>query len=553
VHTPFERAWQGKGEFECFWPSLRVQTFNILAPCLAQGSTVARNCSETSPEEHPRAASKQKRNYGVYARSRAPQCREAQSHNFQCNQAFLAWEHRFPRLRTELLQYQPDLLCLQELDATAWTDVRRLLRESGYSDGICSIAKGGANNFVGMFWKLDRLAAIGDHEIIYLKAQGTVTAVIQRLCLVSAAVSGDRSTSFLAVTAHFKAGLKEKNEQDRARQASDLLVVLEMLAKAEENIILTGDFNSHIEPLSFFAPPDCRDGQPQEPLPSLVLPCLESKGFRCAVRETTGRAMSFSQWCMRGDVEIKSAIDHILLRGSSLHAQAALAAPEDAAVIAQGCLPSEAYPSDHMPVVVDIAFREANLSHVMRGYLPTGLQAAQQALSEKELLEIGKELPQEGRVAITEDGFKYVALPKDWQAFCERLCEAAASCYKCSSPEMLHSDRTALEKHLLRKLDTSSEGMSKYHWGFWTPQSPAGLHITLGKHADALNVGKRVRFQVRKLLHFQSRKLGEQSSFEWRFFGARWFTFQVNLVDSVRCEGDEPHISFACFGAKLLQ
>merc|ERR1711920_888836 len=126
----------------------------------------------------------------------------------------------------------------------------------------------------------------------------------------------------------------------------------------------------------------------------------------------------------------------------------------------------------------------------------------------------------------------------------EELLRAAVN-FALADKELLAADRSALEKHLSRR----QEG-SRFEWGFWSPTSSVGLHVTLGKHADGLNVGKRVRFQVKKLLNFLTRKLGQPSASGGpHLFGARWFTFEVTLIDSVRCDGEEPHVSFAVFGA----
>lgn len=285
------------------------------------------------------------------------------------------------------------------------------------------------------------------------------------------------------------------------------------------------------------------------PLGALVLPLAQKHGFRCAVREVSaGEALPFSQWCARGDVEIKSTIDHILLRGPHIHALDALMAPCDSAVISAGCLPNERYPSDHIPVLVDVAFHGSDDGD---GYHPSKQASlipqreAPAPLDEKEVFSLGQELPQDGRVAITEDGFKYVELPKQWQHARESLQEAAAA-FGQNITDIIASDRSALDRHISRKhgMNCATDG----EWEFWSPAATIGLHISLGKHANALNVGKRVRFQLKKLLHFQSRKLGEPSQWSEGLFGARWFTFEVKLIDEVRCEGEEPHISFAVFG-----
>merc|ERR1712150_8102 len=262
----------------------------------------------------------------------------------------------------------------------------------------------------------------------------------------------------------------------------------------------------------------------------------------------------------RCDVEIKSVIDHIFLRGRNITACAALAAPEETAVAAAGCLPNAAHPSDHIPLIVDVGFKEGALNPLCstkpRPAKTTQSQAVIGISCENQLLAWGQDLPHEGRVELTEDGFKYVALPKQWQTARNHFVAIASTVYTASLPEVLAADQLALERQLARRQSVSQNivHLGKMEWGFWSPPSCVGLHISLGKHADSLNVGKRIRFQLKKLLHFQTRKLGEPSKFGGpNMFCARWFTFEVKLIDEVHCDGEEPHISFAVFGVQHLE
>jgi len=573
--TLLERVWKQTVSADLSRTRLRILSFNILAPCLAQGTASPEKdparedeTLELSLGEHSvclaTAACEQSlsresvRTWGVRYTEKQGGCKQL-SHNFKCPASALDWKHRFPMLQTELLQHSPDLLCLQEMDATAWGDCQRLLRAQGYSSGVCSHAKGGANNFVAMFWREGRLRPVDEPEIIYLKAQGTITALMQRLCLVDVSSDGGGGlANFVAVTTHLKAGLKEADEQDRAKQANDLLAVIDRYIVPGEDVLFTGDLNAHLEDLPFYG--GVIGAKSPSALRGLVVPRFLRSGYRCAVHEATDGPMGFSQWCQRCDVEIKSVIDHIFLRGPHFSACAALAAPDDSAVIAAGCLPNPSYPSDHIPVIVDLAvhhpWRAAvegltsdpvvdSSSFIALDALPPSSSVGP-GLSERELLTLGRSLPQDGRVAVTEDGFKYIALPKEWQSAREQLTRAALAFDASSMHEVLSADRAALAKHLSQR-----HADAPFEWGFWPPTSRVGLHVTLGKHADSMGVGKRVRFQVKKLLSFLTRKLGEPSTSGGpNLFGARWFTFEVSLIDSVRCDGEEPHISFAVFGAR---
>jgi len=542
-------SWPALPAFERHWtpamdvPALRVLSFNILAPCLAQGvANDVQADSEQEAEPTSRAASAK---CGVYYAARAPG-KQAMSHNFACGQSVLAWQRRLHQVQRELLQHNPDLLCLQEMDSTAWNSCQKFLIEQGYCKGVCSQGKGGVNNFVALFWREKRLRAVNDPEIVYLTAQGTITAIVQRLEVIHEG-EGKDSETLVAVTTHLKAGLKLKDEQDRAKQVQDLLYVLEQFVREDEAIIFAGDCNSHLEDLHFFPGKDSA-------LPGLVLPQLLKHGFRCAVHEATGKPLAFSQWCLRCDVEIRSVIDHIMIRGPSVVASAALESPDPSVISAAGALPNEMHPSDHIPVIADISLKRlqkatlatetSDSATILHGSSDSAvdLSAIAEIRSEKQLVEFARGLPGNGRVALTEDGFKYVALPKEWQAARCQLAAAAASAYSVCIPEQLAADRAALTRQL------SYRQKSANNFNFSAPASCVGLHISLGKHADQLDVGRRVRFQIKRVLHFSSRKLGEPSS-ATGFCCARWFTYEVSLIDAVRCEGEEPHISFATFGA----
>jgi len=535
IDSAFARSWVRSDSLVSGWRRLRVMSFNILAPCLAQGAGL--ECSVGRTSNTGRGA----RSWGVYPTAKKPMhATQPLTHNFSCSQADLAWEHRLPRLLHELLLPQPDLICLQELDAISWPDIQRALQQRGYCQGISAKAKGGANNFVAMFWKEEVLQAVGESEIVYLKAQGTIAAVIQRFRFRC------EGPEFVAMTTHLKAGLRLKDEQDRSKLVDDLLSVLGNFTKLDDIVFFTGDFNAHLEDLHFFGDYGA-DGASK--LPGLALPRLLKAGFRCAVQEATGgRPLAFSQWCWRSDVEIRSVIDHVLLRGPSLASQASLAAPSEAEVIEAGGLPNARHPSDHIPVVVDIGFEVEPAHAVAQGAALLASPAVQASLSEKYLLRLGQDLPQSGRVALTEDGFKYVSLPKEWQAARQQFVDAAAALHAASMKDVLEADRAALQRNLIKQHGFSQGQLA---WGFWSPPSTVGIHISLGKHADSLGVGRRVRFQVRRLLDFQKRILGAPSS-SVGMFCARWFTYEVALVDEARCEGEEPHISFAIFGARFV-
>lgn len=258
---------------------------------------------------------------------------------FRCPDGALKWAHRWPLIRKLLLEHDPDLLAMQELDlAEERTHVGQVistLEAAGYV-GVTAKKRGRACDGVALFWKRKRFEPVGQAEVWPLR-ESVHVALAQKLRL-------GRQT-FLAVVTHLKAGLNSHAESVRMGQAQSLL---ERIRKAQAPTVLLADLNAHCGDLH------CDSGEKIAPQTYQV---LRDGGFRSAVLEVFGREPQFTCWGGWEDREIRACFDYVLCLGQRIMSIGALAAPLDEDILHHPeRLPNSMYPTDHIPVVVDLLF-----------------------------------------------------------------------------------------------------------------------------------------------------------------------------------------------------
>ena len=180
--------------------------------------------------------------------------------------------------------------------------------------------------------------------------RGEQRVLLQRLRVVTGDGGGDAADgggTFVLATTHLKAGTCGRWEGERAKQAATLLHAVEQFCRADEPVVLGGDFNAHHSPLALD-----NDGKCLEPL---AVPALLRGGFRCAQTEAAGAPHPFSYWAGWVDREVKTCFDHILIRGAGLVAAASLQVPAADEIARGACrLPNAGFPSDHLPLAAEV-------------------------------------------------------------------------------------------------------------------------------------------------------------------------------------------------------
>eukprot|EP00929_Paragymnodinium_shiwhaense_P096194 TRINITY_DN57722_c0_g1_i2.p1 TRINITY_DN57722_c0_g1~~TRINITY_DN57722_c0_g1_i2.p1 ORF type:complete len:308 (-),score=15.74 TRINITY_DN57722_c0_g1_i2:171-1094(-) len=268
---------------------------------------------------------------------------EGTCYTFRCSRALLAWEQRWPMLREIILEHDPDVIGLQEVDCSTGSGakshnlhVRRDLSDAGY-DGTFLRKKGRAVDGLALFWKRKRLRPCSRKLPIELPGSTHVALGIN--------LTLDGEHSFTVCVSHLKAGIRVADEVQRESQAKYLLEQFR-----DQNLILLGDLNGHCRP--FKATHETWIN------PRMYKRLHEDFHLQSAYREVMGREPNFTCWAGLVDREVRGVFDYIMFRKDRFQAKRVLALPSNDDVVACSTrLPNAAHPSDHMPLIADLCCR----------------------------------------------------------------------------------------------------------------------------------------------------------------------------------------------------
>lgn len=342
-------------------PTLRVLSLNILADVLAEGSDGPAECLSQGLDCPPMF-----KTYGVGGVAHSAEQpiragsvitgaaidgvqprRKSESYQFRCSAKSLDWDHRWPLLRSMIIDLQPDIIGLQEVDLGDgeraprhdW-EIRGALAREGY-DGACTRKKGRATDGVAVFWRTSRLQRAGNGKIWPL-GSGVHVALAQPLVF-------NGSWPVLAVSTHLKAGLTAEAEAVRKRQVAELLRRLE----AHVNAVVMADLNAHCRQTEWCRGLQCATAgglvQPE------AYPLITGeRALRSAYREVLNDEPDFTCWGGWANREVRLACDYILFKGEMLQPRSVLQVPtaEDVTRYAER-LPNHDFPTDHIPLAAD--------------------------------------------------------------------------------------------------------------------------------------------------------------------------------------------------------
>lgn len=353
--SPFLREWVELPE-DVIGPSsgvgLRAVSFNILAEGLARGGDApAEDAFEPCPAAfEPYGAG------GVVYRE-GVECAKS-GFRFRCGAESLAWSRRWPSLLALILEHDPDLIGLQEIDLMDSKEerlqahdkqIRRDLNQAGY-DGTFAKKNGRACDGVALFWRRGRLKQAGRTETWRL-GQSVHVALAQPLCL-------DGQWRFTAVATHLKAGLTEDAETARVQQAEVLL----QKASRHANLVLLADLNSHCTPVALGGGPEAASvaAEEERKLEPRAYPLLAGS-LSSACRDVLGDEPNFTCWGGWEDREVRLICDYVLVKGDLLRPRRVLQVPDPLEVVRYAArLPNDEFPSDHVPIVADFAVACSN-------------------------------------------------------------------------------------------------------------------------------------------------------------------------------------------------
>ncbi|XP_017039950.1 nocturnin isoform X2 [Drosophila ficusphila] len=275
----------------------------------------------------------------------------------RCPEEALTWEHRKYLIVQEILQNQPDVICLQEVDHFKF--LQTVLGSQNYAgiffpkpDSPCLyIEQNNGPDGCAVFYKRDKLQLQGyDTRILEVwRVQSNQVAIAARLRMRSS------GREFCVATTHLKARHGALLAKLRNEQGRDLIRFVKQFA-GDTPLLLCGDFNA----------------EPVEPIYATILGCdLIRLGSAYAdvkldrekilqpsedvgefVSESMKREPPYTTWKIREEGEECHTIDYVFYTPDRLKIKNCLDFPAGDQ-IGKNRTPSYQYPSDHFSLVCD--------------------------------------------------------------------------------------------------------------------------------------------------------------------------------------------------------
>ncbi|XP_062991799.1 nocturnin isoform X2 [Elgaria multicarinata webbii] len=269
---------------------------------------------------------------------------EGKDNFVQCPMEALRWEERKCLILEEILAYQPDIMCLQEVDHYFDT-FKPLLSRLGYQctffpkpwspclDVECNNGPDGC----ALFFLKDRFSLINSTNIrlTAMKLKTNQVAIAQIL------KCNETGKLFCVAVTHLKA--RNGWERFRSAQGADLLENLKQITReAEIPLIVCGDFNA--EPM-------------EEVYKEFSNSSLNLNSAYKMLSTDRQSEPPYTTWKIRPSGECRHTLDYIWYSQHAWKVNAALGLLTEEQ-IGPNRLPSYNYPSDHLSLVCDFTFNE---------------------------------------------------------------------------------------------------------------------------------------------------------------------------------------------------
>ncbi|XP_034114813.1 nocturnin isoform X2 [Drosophila albomicans] len=275
----------------------------------------------------------------------------------RCPEEALTWQHRKYLIVQEILQNQPDVVCLQEVDHFKFLET--VLGSQNYAgiffpkpDSPCLyIEQNNGPDGCAIFYKRDKLQLLCyDTRILEVwRVQSNQVAIAARLQLKAT------GKEFCVCTTHLKARHGALLAKLRNEQGRDLIRFVKQFA-GESPLLMCGDFNA----------------EPIEPIYATILSCdilklgsayadmkleREREKERCEdvnelISESIKREPPYTTWKIREDGEECHTIDYVFYTPQQLKIKNCLEFPAGDQ-IGKNRTPCFQYPSDHFSLVCD--------------------------------------------------------------------------------------------------------------------------------------------------------------------------------------------------------
>ncbi|KAH1169819.1 nocturnin isoform X1 [Mauremys mutica] len=269
---------------------------------------------------------------------------EGKDNFVQCPMEALKWEERKCLILEEILAYQPDILCLQEVDHFFDT-FQPLLSRLGYQctffpkpwSPCLDVEHNNGPDGCALFFLKDHFTLINSVNIrlTAMKLKTNQVAIAQTLRCT------ETGKLFCIAVTHLKA--RTGWERFRSAQGCDLLQNLKNITQgAEIPLIICGDFNA-------------------EPTEEVYKEFSNSSlNLNSAYKLLSADGQSeppYTTWKIRPSGECRHTLDYIWYSQHALNVNSALGLLTEEQ-IGPNRLPSFNYPSDHLSLVCDFSFNQ---------------------------------------------------------------------------------------------------------------------------------------------------------------------------------------------------
>ncbi|KAL1457145.1 hypothetical protein WDU94_001806 [Cyamophila willieti] len=260
-----------------------------------------------------------------------------------CPDEALEWRRRRYQILQEIIAYNPDIICLQEVDHFEF--LKKTLNTQGYSgtffpkpDSPCVYIQGNNGpDGCAIFYKTDKYDLIGLEtkilEVWRVKSNQVAVLLVIR--------NKNTQEEMCIATTHLKARNGALLSTLRNEQGKDLLDFVSTHACGRP-VILSGDFNA----------------EPTEPIYNTVMN-HETLGLASAYRNPTSNNQEpkYTTWKIREEGEVCHTIDYVFFSQDKFDVEAVLDMPSGEQ-IGEARVPSLRYPSDHFSLVCDLALKK---------------------------------------------------------------------------------------------------------------------------------------------------------------------------------------------------
>ncbi|XP_008190601.1 nocturnin isoform X3 [Tribolium castaneum] len=264
-------------------------------------------------------------------------------HFVKCPDEALEWNSRKFRIIEEIVEYCPDIICLQEVDH--FNFLKYILGTQGYTgvfypkpDSPCVYISGNNGpDGCAIFYRTNKFDVINiESRILEIwRVQSNQVALLANLRIK------ETGQEVCVTTTHLKARQGAFLSTLRNEQGKDLLQFVSQHC-GPRPVVICGDFNA----------------EPIEPIYSTILSDeylnLGSAYADCdsSSANSAAREPPYTTWKIRDEGEVCHTIDYIFYKKGCLEVEAVLELPTGEE-IGEDRVPSFSYPSDHFSLVCD--------------------------------------------------------------------------------------------------------------------------------------------------------------------------------------------------------